>query len=170
MRIPRAFLVLPLAALALGLLFSSQRAGQGGDEQESLAVLGLPPRLDYSALLVDERNPKRMYAQSDEGVLATRDGGVEWVPVPTPAPDVVRGLQPRVRSADPTDPERVLERGPVLRLSTDAGETWRTVLEASGGVTAVAWSPSEPGAAYAIGGDAQLYRSDDAGVTWLVAG
>lgn len=190
MRWRSPFVVFPLVALALGVMLSSQR--QPEEEVVQLAPYGLPPRVDYTALAVDAGNPRHLYAGSDNGVFATRDAGRTWALSGLPGVRVdtlvqARGVlyatsgervwrfdttwkRARARPPTPTEGPRRLDPGPVLRLSVDGGKTWRTVLEASGGVPAAAWSPSEPGVGYAVGGDAQLYRSDDNGETWLIAG
>lgn len=196
----KPFLVFPLVALAIGLLYAGA-AGRQPPEQEPLEPLGLPPRLEYAALLVDARRPRLLYVGTDNGVYLSRNAGRDWsrsglagrkidalaqlgagTVYAASGPAVWRledewkrepsRPEPLSRQAqpDPRHPERQLEAGATLRLSTDSGKSSRTVLEASGGVHAAAWSPSEPGVAYAVGGDGQLYRSDDSGVTWLVAG
>ena len=198
MRARSPFLILPLLALAIGFLFSAQRSPE--EEALSLDPVGLPPRVEFTALLVDERDAHHLLLGSDDGVFFSRTSAREWsrsglddVRVDALAQvagaiyaasgnrvwrldDTWKRVQIRPEplaydhAPDPNRPTRGLRADGVLRLSTDAGRTWRTVLEPSGGVKAVAWSPSEPGVAYAVGGDAQLYRSDDGGETWLVAG
>ena len=198
----RSFLIFPLAALALGFLLAGLRGPPTAVEEGALEVVGLPPRLEYGALLVDARRPQLLYVGTDDGVYLTRNAGRDWRSSGLDGEriDALAQLGGETVSAaaaarvwrlgeggwvrdpsrpeplgwraqpDPNDPTRQLDTGAALRLSTDSGKTWRTVLEASGGVHAAGWSPSERGVAYAVGGDGQLYRSDDAGETWLVAG
>jgi len=198
----RSFVVFPLVALVLGFLLAGLR-GQGTSvEQGALEVVGLPPRLEYDALLVDARRPRLLYVGTDDGVYVTRNAGRDWRSSGLEGEriDALAQLAGRTVYAasaarvwrlgdagwvrdpsrpeplgwrtqpDPHAPSRQLATGASLRLSADGGKTWRTVLEASGGVNAAAWSPSERGVAYAVAGDGQLYRSDDGGETWLVAG
>jgi hypothetical protein len=192
------FLVLPLIALALGFLFSTTRAPE--EQPLTLDPSGLPPRVAFTALLVDARDPRHLLLGSDDGVFFSRTTAREWSrsgldgvridglaqvggAIYASSGDRVWRLgetwkRVQIRpepfaydhAPDPNVRGRALTAGRMLRLSTDSTRTWTTVLEASGGVPAVAWSPSEPGVAYAVGGDAQLYRSDDGGETWLVAG
>lgn len=198
MRFRSPFLVLPLIALVIGFLFSNSRAPQ--EEPLTLESSGLPQHVVFTALLVGEREPEYLLLGTDDGVFFSRTAAREWsrsglVGVPIDGLAQVGGViyaasgdrvwrlgetwkRVRIRpepfgydhAPDPNRPGRALKAGPVLRLSTDGTRTWKTVLEASGGINAVAWSPAEPGVAYAVGGDAQLYRSDDGGETWLVAG
>lgn len=193
------FLVFPLIALALGFLFSmTMRSPE--EAPPALDASGLPPRLAFTALLVDARDPDHLLLGTDDGVFFSRTTGREWsrsglagVPVDGLAQvgaEIYASGGDRVwqlgetwtrvqirpepfaydHAPDPNRPGRALQAGRVLRLSTDSTRTWKTVLEASGGVRAVAWSAAEPGVAYAVGGDAQLYRSDDGGETWFVSG
>ena len=165
----RPFVLLPLAALAFGFLYAGLREPAPAEPEEQLAPLGLPDAT-FTALAVDPVDPRRMYAQTEDGVFRTRDGGTEWRRMSAPPPAAIGRALGSAERAAPGDPRRLLEAGDALRLSTDGGRTWRAVLEPGGGVEAAAWSPSEPGVAYAIGGDGQLYRSDDGGASWLVAG
>ena len=61
--------------------------------------------------------------------------------------------------------QRVLAAGTALRVSAD-GSVWETVLEVGEGVGPVAFAPSAPRIAYAVGFDRTLYRSDDGGRSW----
>lgn len=93
-----------------------------------------------------------------EGVLSSADGGRSWSRVHEAG---VVGL-----AVHPADGSRVLAGGPGVLLSTDGAASWRRVLELPDGAGPVAWSPSDPRVAYAIGFDRRLYRSADRGETW----
>ncbi|MDQ3858209.1 MAG: YCF48-related protein [Actinomycetota bacterium] len=99
-------------------------------------------------------------ADADRGVLVNANGdGVEWVKalaMPT------LGL-----AANALDPprSRVLAAGRSVQLTTDRG-VWKVVLPIRRGAGPVAFAPSNPRIAYAVGFDRRLYRSDDAGETW----
>ena len=103
-------------------------------------------------------------ADGDRGVLLNVNGdGDEW----TTALDMPTvGL-----AANPLDPprRRVLAAGSSLQLTKDGGE-WRKVLSAEEGVGPVAFSPSAPDIAYAVGFDRKLYRSNDGGESWRPVG
>ena len=73
-------------------------------------------------------------------------------------------------AVDPGEGRRVLAAGDQLHLTEDGGESWREVLSVSGGIAAAAFAPGESSSAYVVAFDGQLYRSDDDGVTWEVAG
>jgi photosystem II stability/assembly factor-like uncharacterized protein len=93
-----------------------------------------------------------------QGLLESSDGGVSW--------------KQRLRAAvmgiavNPSDRKRLLATGRGIALSTDGGNSWRSVLDLPGGAGPVAWSESDPRTAYVVGFDRTLYRSVDAGVTW----
>jgi photosystem II stability/assembly factor-like uncharacterized protein len=68
----------------------------------------------------------------------------------------------------PGDSTRVLMSEFGIVISTDGGRTWRNVLKTKTDVMfgPVAWAPSDPDIAYAVGFDPSLWRSDDGGESW----
>jgi photosystem II stability/assembly factor-like uncharacterized protein len=72
-------------------------------------------------------------------------------------------------AVDPTDPARVLMTEYGIVLSTDGGMNWHRVLKTSAMLGPVAWAPSKPTVAYAVGIDRSLWRSDNGGKTWKKA-
>jgi photosystem II stability/assembly factor-like uncharacterized protein len=96
------------------------------------------------------------------GLLRSRDGGQTWRLI-LRAP--LMGI-----AIDPADPKRLLAAGPGILISTDGGEHWRQPLKIDQGAGPVAWAPSEPKVAYAVGFDRKLYRTRDAGETWSAVG
>ena len=92
------------------------------------------------------------------GLVESRDGGASW--------------KQRLRAqliglaVNPSDPKRILATGAGIALSTNAGRTWRSVLDLADGAGPVAWSTSNPTLAYAVGFDRNLYRSIDRGASW----
>jgi photosystem II stability/assembly factor-like uncharacterized protein len=170
--LPRRWLLLPVFGVALGLLF----AGQGLRAPESddiLEPLGLPGAREYRVLVVDDRDPAVMLLGTERGIFRTRDRGVRWR---------LAGLDGHSVTAVERRGTAYVAGGPgYAARSTDRGLTWRVVAAAppqpatrthghAVGATAATSSPSEPRVAYAIGRDGQLYRSEDAGATWHVAG
>lgn len=93
-----------------------------------------------------------------QGLLESRDGGASW--------------KVRLRAGlaglavNPRDPKRIVATGAGIALSTDGGRTWRSVLDLPAGAGPVAWSPSEPNLAYAVGFNRTFYRSTDSGASW----
>jgi hypothetical protein len=69
-------------------------------------------------------------------------------------------------AVDPTDPSRVLMTSYGVVASTDGGASWRQSLKSKVMFGPVAWAPSTPGVAYAVGFDGSLWRTDDSGVDW----
>jgi len=97
-----------------------------------------------------------------KGLLASRNGGKTWRRV---LEAQLMGL-----ALNPRDPQRLLAAGPGVSLSTDGGRTWRKRLDIPEGAGPVAWSPSNPTIAYAVGFDRTFYRSSDSGQTWSAVG
>jgi len=95
-----------------------------------------------------------------QGLLVSEDEGKTWQRT------LAAGLMGL--ALNPDDPDRILASGPGILLSTDGGASWRTVQEIPAGAGPVAWSPSNPEIAYAVGFDRLLYRTTDGGVTWNV--
>jgi photosystem II stability/assembly factor-like uncharacterized protein len=101
-------------------------------------------------------------ADPQQGLLASEDAD-SWKVI---VPQSVVGV-----AVDPDDPEHILATGqPGILLSTDGGETWRTVRSITDGAGPVAWAPSDPQIGYAVGFDRRLYRSDDSGASWRAVG
>lgn len=101
-------------------------------------------------------------ADAGEGVLASDDGGKSWTKLGVPAVAV---------AVNPGKPQTIVVTGNGIFLSGDGGRSWRRVLDVEAGP--VAWAPSKPAIAYAVGGnrdDPTLYRTGDSGRTWQAAG
>jgi photosystem II stability/assembly factor-like uncharacterized protein len=68
---------------------------------------------------------------------------------------------------NPRTPSRVLATSQSgVWLSTDGGTTWRVVQPMGQGAGPVAWAPSAPKTAFAVGFDRMLYKTTDAGASW----
>ena len=69
-------------------------------------------------------------------------------------------------SVDPNDARRVIATTRGIALSTDSGRTWSAALKSKVMFGPIAWSPTDPGVAYAVGYDRSLWRTTDAGKSW----
>lgn len=92
-----------------------------------------------------------------QGLLTSADDGKTWSRVHE-APVLGLAVEP--------GGNRVLAGGPGVLLSRDGGATWNVVLDVPDGVGPVAWSPSDPNVAFAVGFDRVLYRTGDGAETW----
>lgn len=102
---------------------------------------------------------------SDErtGVIANSSGdGVEWIEVRSRS---VRALAPNY--ADRRDGLLLAGSEDGVLRTTDKGQSWDNVLSLEGGATAVAFSQSTVGIAYALDRGGVTYRSADFGATWM---
>jgi photosystem II stability/assembly factor-like uncharacterized protein len=93
------------------------------------------------------------------GLMASDDGGKTWTEV------LAEGLMGL--AVNPRTPSRVLATSQSgIWLSTDAGSSWRMVHPVFDGAGPVAWAPSAPKTAFAVGFDRKLYTTRDAGSSW----
>lgn len=141
------------AAVAGEGLYRSSDGGKSFElvsEEVGPAVYGLAATPDGRVLAAD---PER-------GLFASEDGGVTWITL------LERGVV--AVAVNPADGDTILATSSGILLSTDGGERWREVKPISTGAGPVAWSPSEPEIAYVVGFDGNLYRTEDAGVSWRV--
>jgi photosystem II stability/assembly factor-like uncharacterized protein len=94
-----------------------------------------------------------------QGLLTSDNDGKDWR---VAAATQIMGL-----AVNPDDPDLVVAAGPGILVSTDGGGTWQTALEPPDGAGPVAWAPSDPKIAYVVGFDRTLYRTSDAGLSWV---
>jgi photosystem II stability/assembly factor-like uncharacterized protein len=69
-------------------------------------------------------------------------------------------------AVSPTDLTKVLMTSYGIVMSSDGGKTWHVVLKSKVMFGPVAYSPTKPSLAYAIGFDGSLWRSGNGGTTW----
>jgi photosystem II stability/assembly factor-like uncharacterized protein len=112
----------------------------------SVMALGVTPRGEILA------------GDMQRGLLASRDSGKTWTTVLNAE---LAGL-----AINPSNPQQILATGPGIFRSTDSGNHWARVARIDAGAGPVAWSPSNPRIAFAVGFDRVLYRSTDGGASW----
>jgi photosystem II stability/assembly factor-like uncharacterized protein len=151
---PRNARILYAAVAGQGLY----RSGDGG-RSFSLASDQVGGNVMALAVLPDGRI---LAGDMQQGLLESSDGGASWS----------QRLRAQVMglAVNPTDPKRLLTTGAGIALSTDAGRSWRSVLDLPDGAGPVAWARSNPKLAYAVGFNRTLYRSGDGGKTWSAVG
>jgi photosystem II stability/assembly factor-like uncharacterized protein len=69
-------------------------------------------------------------------------------------------------AVDPAQRSRMLVATFGISRSSDGGMRWESVLHSRAMFGAVAWAPSRPSLAYAVGDDGSLWRSTDGGMRW----
>jgi photosystem II stability/assembly factor-like uncharacterized protein len=108
------------------------------------------------------RDGRILAGDMQKGLMVSRDHGKTWV----------QSLRAQLMglALSPGDPKRLLAAGPGVLLSTNAGASWKKVLDIPDGGGPVAWSMSNPKIAYVVGFDRTLYRSADSGQTWSAVG
>jgi photosystem II stability/assembly factor-like uncharacterized protein len=116
----------------------------------SVMALGVTPRGEILA------------GDMQRGLLASRDGGKTW--------QETLHAQLAGLAINSSNPQRILAAGPGILRSVDGGKHWAQVARIDAGAGPVAWSPSNPRLAYAVGFDRVLYRSTDGGASWAPVG
>ncbi len=136
---------------------------------------GLPWGLEPTALAVSPDEGRVVLVAGVDGLFRSNAGGTTWTQIRQPLPPVTALL------FDSTD-ERVAIAGTELRgnfRSTDHGLTWRPAslglprdrYGATPGAVQLVQHPTEPRVIYmGANGFAGVYRSDDRGESWHVAG
>lgn len=118
-------------------------------------------------IIVDPVNTKNIFASTNNGVHKSTDAGKTWSKVLS-----LGGFTTIVMNSK--DPNNLLAAmGSEIRRTTDAGATWQPVGENLPGSnrTVIAMSPTDPNYVYvslSVGGNSQVGRSMDNGLTWEV--
>jgi photosystem II stability/assembly factor-like uncharacterized protein len=144
---------------------------------------------DVSALAVDPKNPRTVYALAarddttgdgsletyESLVMKSTNSGRTWptlarvraedFPASPAAPAVLAGGLPSPLAIDPRNPQVLYAGGRGVSKSSDGGLTWRRSGLGRTPVPAVAVDPSEAGTLYA-GTNAGVLKSTNAGATW----
>ncbi|RPI25141.1 MAG: hypothetical protein EHM61_15185, partial [Acidobacteria bacterium] len=108
-----------------------------------------------------------MFAESDQDVYRSIDGGAHWALLSS-----LRDQEVNQVYWDTDDPETVYAfGGPVgLLRSTDRGDSWRLVADSSGtGPFHFGLDPDNPKTLFVAGGHGGIERSTDGGASWIQA-
>ena len=131
-------------------------------EQELMGGMAL----GVNAIVFDVVNPDIVYAGTTKGLFRTDTRGEQWERIGQSLPDLF------VSSIliDPTQPKTLYIGGPGgVWKSPDSGQTWTAINSglASLNIRALAMSPRDSHLLYAGTNGSGLYRSTDAGATWM---
>ncbi len=131
-------------------------------EKELMAAMAL----GVNAIEVERTNPDIVYAGTTKGLFRTADRGEQWERIGQALPD------PFVSSLalHPTDSALLYLGGPAgVWKSMDSGNTWQAMNEglATRNIRALAMDPQNPQTLYVGTNGSGLYRSTDAGATWV---
>jgi len=125
-------------------------------------------------LVVARRSEKGRIGDADDGALyKSTDGAETWVKMPLP--EGTNG--PNALTLDPSDNRRMYlsawgvyraegDTGGGVFLSTDRGETWKSIFSDSQHVYDLTVDPKNPSVLYICGFDSAAWRSADGGKTW----
>ena len=145
-----------------------------GGRQFARTAQGMFVECDVRALAADPRNPRVLYAGTNEGCYRSTNAGEDWVPLGGPLSELVIWSLLVL----PDEPESLLAgtRPAALFRSTDAGRSWHEVptniaRECPAGikfnrVTTLIVDPEIPDRVWAGVEIDGVWRSDDRGQTW----
>lgn len=149
-----------------GFLSENNMAGvykskDGGKHWSELKLPGKPYHWKNS-LALDPQNPETLYANTEQGLLKSINGGHDWAAANTGISAVITNQL----VIDPRKPSTLYAGGwSGIFKSTDNGKEWRNI-NPTLRVTALAVDPATPTILYA-GTDAQgVFKSEDAGESW----
>jgi photosystem II stability/assembly factor-like uncharacterized protein len=162
----------PAKVYAIGTETWFFRSADGGETWQRSRLFDLP--LFLNAIALDPRKPGALWGAGYPGVTHSDDGGAHWTEQPIPDANVTPYSDLLV---DPRDPRVLYVAGFAgfsdphpLRVfrSADAGQTWQRRDSGIDGRTVLnlALDPAAPSTLYA-GTETGLYRSTDAGLTWV---
>jgi len=126
-------------------------------------------------LVVARRSERGRIGDGDDGALyRSSDGGEHWVKM-----NLLAGTNgPTSLVLDPSAKGRMYltawgvarldgDTGGGVFLSTDSGQTWKSIFSKSQHVYDLTIDPRNPKVMYVCGFDAAAYRSSDGGATWV---
>lgn len=143
------------------------KSTNGGDSWSPVGT-GLDPLASIDGLAIDPHATATVFAQADDRLYKTTDGGAHWTPI--------ENLEARWPVAfDPQTPGTVYavsfgDDG--LLRSTDGGATWTaadTGLPQNPTVLQLAIDPQTPTTLYAATAEQGVYKSIDGGTTWTAS-
>ncbi len=116
-------------------------------------------------ILVDPRQPNRLYMVGEEGFLSSDDGGKTWQRL-----GVIPGDMAMSISQDQQEPDTFYAANGRVLKSTDGGKSWTAVGEGlPEGISVVAVAPSDSRIVYAGAlneSGVVLFRREDGGESW----
>ncbi len=131
-------------------------------ESELMASMAL----GVNAIEIDRANPDVVYAGTTKGLFRTMNKGEQWERIGQSVSD------PFISSIllHPTEPPPFYVGGPKgVWKSFDGGKSWQAINQgmATLNIRALAMNPKNPQLLYAGTNGSGLYRSTDAGATWV---
>lgn len=114
-------------------------------------------------IIMDSRDRRTLYAASEDDIYKTTDAGEHWTPMRVGAPLPLALIQ------NPNNPRQFVagfeDKG--LRYSFDDGKTWTTANGLNKSSIYALRSSPDGKELYSAGWDTGLWRSEDAGATWV---
>jgi photosystem II stability/assembly factor-like uncharacterized protein len=152
----------PADSKALYALLNTGKLYRSTDDAASFELVSSKFGVAPWALAIADGHPS-LAGDLDGGPYASTNGKA-WKR--TPFKDSRGRSMVMEYAVQPTDATRVLMTSIGIVMSTDSGKTWKTALKSTVMFGPVAYAPTKPDVAYAVGFDRSVWRSDDGGKTW----
>lgn len=140
-------------------------AGESADTQAGAGPIATLSAPDVHSLLIDPRDPERIFFGSHAGIQESADGGFTW------SDGTLRDADAMQLAVSPASPETIYATGhDVFQVSRDGGRTWQPHAAGLPGtdIHGFAQDPVDPDRLFAFVVGAGLHASGDGGVTWEV--
>jgi photosystem II stability/assembly factor-like uncharacterized protein len=158
----QALAVDPASSDSLYALLNTGKLYRSTDGAKSFRLVS--PRLGINPWAIALTTGGHFVGGDMDGGPSTSANGKSWQP--TTFKDS-RGTKMVMEYAvQPNDANRVLMTSFGILSSTDGGKTWHPALSSRVMFGPVAYAPSKPTTAYAVGFDGSLWRSDNSGTSW----
>jgi photosystem II stability/assembly factor-like uncharacterized protein len=144
------------ALLSDGKLFRST------DEAASFTLV--TPKLGISPWAIAVANDGRFVSGDMDAGSHISSNARTWTK--TPFTDSNGGRMVMEYAVQPGNSKRILMSSDGIMVSNDGGKTWKLAMKSTVMFGPIAFAPSVPDTAYAVGFDDSLWRTDDAGKTW----
>ena len=164
---------LPITALAFDpnnseIVYAAAGAGMYKSEDGAKSWKYILSGISVGDLVLDPANGSTVYASGIVGksgkIIKSVDGGTSWVDIYSEPSDSNTVLSITLARNNSSTILAGLNNGEIIR-STDAGRTWQTVKDLTNRVVDIEFDSSN--IAYALAVQAGLYKSPDAGLSWI---
>jgi photosystem II stability/assembly factor-like uncharacterized protein len=152
----------PKDGRTLYALLNDGKLYRSTDEAASFALV--TPKLGISPWAIAVSNDGRFVSGDMDAGSHISSNAKAWTK--TPFTDSNGGRMVMEYAVQPGNSKRILMSSDGIMVSNDGGRTWKLAMKSTVMFGPIAFAPSAPDTAYAVGFDDSLWRTDDSGKTW----